>query len=138
MRAVEPDYTAQAGETVFPDYATDEQLERVFPGHLADKEAQLIKAKLSELEKSMHDYIEAHYNTQWKIYLLSAHAAPGCSASRKKAIESAWAWGESVVEYYSTLAAKLVGGASLPADKTDWAAHFDASDPGLTLLNLPK
>jgi hypothetical protein len=35
MRAVDPDYTAQGGEVLFPDYATDAQLAAAFSGWTA-------------------------------------------------------------------------------------------------------
>jgi hypothetical protein len=34
MRAVDPDYVAQAGEAIFPDYATQAQLAAAFPGYV--------------------------------------------------------------------------------------------------------
>lgn len=61
MRSVEDDYIAQPGEAVFVDYATDEQLQVVFPDYLTLKSQQnnevnneAIKAQIAELEEKQH------------------------------------------------------------------------------------
>jgi hypothetical protein len=41
------------------------------------------------------------------------------------------------MQHYVTMAAKLTAGKSLTGAETDWAAMFDASDPGVTILTFP-
>jgi hypothetical protein len=85
------------------------------------------RSQLADLETTMYAYIESRYSTAWRMYLLGVYAHPKCSEERKAAIESVLAWIESVVQHYSAAEAE-----------TDWAAMFDASDPGVTLLSFPE
>lgn len=59
FRAVNDNYVAQQGEAIFPDYATDGQLETAFPGYKAQKEKNdsnnAIVAQITALEAQQTD-----------------------------------------------------------------------------------
>jgi len=50
FRSVDPVYVAAAGEAVFPDYATEQQLRAAFPNHAAASQAALVPDSVTSVQ----------------------------------------------------------------------------------------
>lgn len=79
MRAVDPDYTVQAGEVLFPDYATDAQLATAFPGYVPPKPPSPTVAKAVVMDRviSAGKMVQAQSSLWASPELFAKWFAPG-------------------------------------------------------------
>lgn len=109
--------------------------------------ARELESRIAAVEEAMHAYVRGKYNSDLQIFLLTialkyiADIArgqpPTCTPARIDALEGVWAWVQGVVAHFEVLVAKMQAGADLEPGEDDWPALFDATDPGITLRNLP-
>ncbi len=113
------------------------EIEAAIPAVEAAQAMTEVAAYLQSLDDSMHAYINSRYSPSWQSYLQMVYADPESSAIKKAAAKAAGNWVKSIVEgYYKNLVLRVLAGETLTPKDTDWSAHFDATDPGVTLVNL--
>lgn len=118
---------------------TEEEIEEARPKVEEELIAKQVAIYLKILDDSMHDYIDSHYKSTWREYLQLVYADPDSSVARKSAAKAAGTWVKSIVEgYYKGLILRVMAGETLKPDDTNWALHFDATDPHITLFTLPE
>ncbi len=129
---VPDDYQPQAGEVLFSDHATDDQLEVAFPGYKAVKTANLIKSRLAVLENALHDYVYSRYDQGTQSSLTALFVLPTTSDAAKTAIAAMWVWMQTVIARYYQLRDQIKEGDMVEVN----FIPFDLTDPKVRLENL--
>ena len=86
MTTVREDYVAQPGEVLFPELATDDELEAAFPGYLAAKVAAAVEADVQNQKINLLSQVDRHQNRA--IFLLSKIALGVEVAASKAALQT--------------------------------------------------
>lgn len=117
---------------------TDGQLvERETP--LTEEEVKIVTMNQEELlillNKQLQDYIYNKYDTGTQLSIQAIYSDPNTSTETKTAIEGLWSWIKTVLAHYYVAKAALTDGDSWY--EIDWnLSQFDATDPGMALVNL--
>ena len=125
MRAVDPGYQPAAGEVVFPDYATPEQLAAAFPGYAAAQTSQQFAALGAAVDAHCDAVAQARgYTSMVSVASYAASANAVWAADARTAI----AWRDAVwSDVISAQAAVTAGTQPMPT-----AAALIASLPAIT------